>query len=274
MRDSLRIAGALAPSQIGLQHRRVAAHFVRRSAGDPLTKIQDLHAIGDIHDDAHVMFDHQDGDAEFVANVEHEAGDVFGLFLVHAGDHFVQQQQLRLASERAGELHPFLLPVGQLPDDRIADLLDLQKFYDFLHLLARGDLLGAGATEEQRGLQHARFHMDMAADEDVVDDRAGLEQGQILEGAADAERREARGPLQRDVGAFEQNVPAGRSQHAADEIEERRLAGAVRSDHAANLAAGDVEAHVGNSAQAAEGARYGVEAEQRRGHDSHLLRRL
>ena len=218
-----------------------------------------------------MSFDHQDGDAEFVANVEHEAGDVPGLFPVHAET--ISSSSSSFGSQRArGELHLFLLPVGQLPDDRIADLLDLQKFYDFLHLLARGDLLGAGATEEQRGLQHARFHMDMAADEDVVDDRAVPNRARFwkVRPMPSAAKREGRSSV---MSAFEQNVPAGRSQHAADEIEERRLP-APFGPITLQISRRATSKLTSETAQAAEGARYGVEAEQRRGHDSHLLRRL
>ena len=60
------------------------------------------------------MLDHEDSDAKLVADIEHEAGNVLGLFLVHARDHLVEQQQLRLAGQRACEFHALLLAVGEL----------------------------------------------------------------------------------------------------------------------------------------------------------------
>ena len=219
------------------------------------------------------MLDHEHGDAEFVPYVQNEAGDVLRLLLVHAGDHFVQQQQFRLAGERAGKLHALLLAVGQMADHGIANMLDLEKLDDLLDLFARRDFFIPRTTEKERGFEHTRSGMHVAADENVLDHRAVLEQRQVLEGAADAQAREIRRPFTRDVGAVKNDAAARRPQHAADEIEQRCLAGAIGADDAADLAARHVEADVGHGAQATEGAGQRFDLEKR-AHDSHLLRRL
>ena len=101
-----------------------------------------MNAVRDIHHDPHLVLDHHHRDAEFVTNVEHEPGDVLGLLLVHARHHFVEQQQLRFAGERPGQLDALLLAVGQRADDGIADVLDLEEFDDLLDPPPRVDLLG------------------------------------------------------------------------------------------------------------------------------------
>src|SRR5688572_17551767 len=65
--------GALGIAQVGLDHGRVAAHLVRRALGDLLPHVEDGHAIGDVHDDPHVVLDEDDGRAPFLVDVEDEA---------------------------------------------------------------------------------------------------------------------------------------------------------------------------------------------------------
>ena len=197
-----------------------------------------MDAVGNIHHDPHLVLDHQDGDAELVADIEHEARDVLGLLLVHARHHFVQQQQFRLAGERTRQLDALLLAVGQRADDGVADVLDLEEFDDVLDPLPRLDLLAAGAAEEHHGIQHAGAQMGVAAGQDVLDHGAVLEQRQVLKGAADAERGEPRGRDGREIVAVEHDAAAARPQHAGDHVEQRGLAGAVRADHAADFACG------------------------------------
>src|SRR5207253_10475657 len=52
--------------------------------------------------------------------------------------------------------------------------------------------------------------------------------------------------------AVEENVSRSRPVDAGDEVEERRLAGAVRTDHAHDLALVDVQVEIGDDVQAPE----------------------
>ena len=149
-----------------------------------------MNAVGDVHHDPHLVLDHQHGDAEFVADVEHEAGDVLGLLLVHARHHFVEQQQLRLAGQRPRQFDALLLAVGQRADDGVADVLDLEEFDDVLDPLPGLDLLAPGAAEEDHGIEHVGAQMGVPAGQDVLDHGAVLEQRQVLKGPADARSRQ------------------------------------------------------------------------------------
>ena len=60
-------------------------------------------------------------------------------------------------------------------------------------------------------------------------------------------------------------MPDGRGEVAADDVEERRLAGAVRAEDRATLAGGDVEVDVANGVQAAEAPADPPQAEGRLG---------
>ena len=115
--------------------------------------------------------------------------------------------------------------------------------------------------------------MDMAANENIFDHRAVLEQSEILERAADAMRCVARRAQSRDACPFKQDCAGTRFQHAADHVEQRRLACAIGANDAAYLAFANAEADVRHRFQATEAARNALQLENGR-HDSHLLRRL
>jgi hypothetical protein len=152
----------------------------------------------------------------------------------------------------------------------IADVFDLQKVDDFLDALARFDLFRARSTLENGGGNRIGAQPRMHADQDVVDDGLVLEDREVLEGAGNAKARQR---MRRELGeipAVKKDLAGGWPEHCADQIEECRLAGAVRADQAANLAGFDLEAHIFDGGQAAE-ASNDIE---KRAHDSHRLRRL
>src|SRR4029077_4011754 len=91
-----------------------------------------------------------------------------------------------------------------------------------------------------------------AAHPHVVEGRETGEGPPELEGARDAAGADAVWGEPRDVVSLEADVPAIRPQRARDEVEERGLAGPVRSHHAEELAGLEREAHVADREDAAE----------------------
>ena len=90
------------------------------------------------------------------------------------------------------------------------------------------------------------------ADHDVVEHGHVVEQREILERAADAERR-ARIRLQAgDVAVLIEKLSFGRGITAGDAIHDRGLAGAVGADDREQFAFLDAEAHISQRAHAAE----------------------
>src|SRR6202021_1642839 len=81
----------------------------------------------------------------------------------------------------------------------------------------------------------------VAADADVVEHRHGAKQREILEGAADADRRHAVRREPEDAAPIEDDVTLFRRVEAAKAVEQRGLAGAVRPDQAEQLAGADRE---------------------------------
>ena len=142
-------------AEIGLRNGGIAPYFFRRAFRDLAPEVHNVNPVGNVHHDPHLVFDHQHRNAQLVTNIEHEPGDVLGLLLIHARHHFIEQQQLRFAGQRAREFDALLLTVRQRSDDGIADVLDLEEFNDLLDPPASVDLLGSGAAEEQHGVKDA-----------------------------------------------------------------------------------------------------------------------
>ena len=120
--------------------------------GDPDAEVEHQHALGDVHDQAHVVLDEDHGDPELLADVEDEPGHVLGLLEVHAGDRLVEEQQLGIHGQRPAELDALLEPVRQQRHRVLAPLLDLEEVDDVLDLATVLDLLPAwpGPTTASR----------------------------------------------------------------------------------------------------------------------------
>lgn len=81
------------------------------------------------------MLDEQDGDAELVAHAVDGVHQLLGLVGVHTGGGLVQQQQLRVRGQCAGNFQLALLAVGQLAG-LVVSLLVQVKDFEQLHGLA------------------------------------------------------------------------------------------------------------------------------------------
>src|SRR5579883_158699 len=82
-----------------------------------------------------------------------------------------------------------------------------------------------------------------------------------LERPRHAELDAAMGGDQGHVAAVEQDASAGRRKEAAEQIEEGRLAGAVRADNGAELAARDGERYVAHRDEVAEALAHRIDFE-------------
>ena len=92
------------------------------------------------------------------------------------------------------------------------------------------------------------------------------EQPQRLERAGDPALRDLVRLESLDALAGEHDVSVGRLVDAGDQVEERRLPGAVRADHADDLALVDVEVEIVDDREAAERHRDAAQLEQLLGH--------
>src|SRR5881394_1335260 len=114
---------------------------------------------------------------------------------------------------------------------------------DLMHLLVDLGLAAANPGELDRVRDDVAGRARVAADADVVEHRQIGKQRDVLEGAADADFSDAVRRPRQDAGAFHQDVAGAWLIESGETIEQRRLAGAVRSDQAEDGALVHVEGY-------------------------------
>jgi hypothetical protein len=96
----------------------------------------------------------------------------------------------------------------------------------------------------------------------VLDNGHLAEEPDVLKRPRHAAGGHAIGPPARDVVALEHEAPGARRQHAGDQVEERRLPGAVRPDHRVDGAGLDRQRDIGHGGEPAERLRQSLDGEQ------------
>src|SRR6516165_10754845 len=97
----------MAVSEIGGDDFRIADHVRRLALDQHLAEIEHDGAVDQRHHDLHDMLDHQHGDAG-VADAPHQLNAGLRLDRGQAGQHLVEQQELRLGGERTRDFEPAL----------------------------------------------------------------------------------------------------------------------------------------------------------------------
>ena len=178
--------GAFAP-EIGRDDARIGERLGRRAVGDLLAVAQHHHAVAERRYHIHVVLDQQHRDTALLARVEDEARHVFLLFLVHAGHRLVEDQEARLGHQRARQLDALLQPEGNDLDRRVAHVLQLQEVDGVLDQLALLHLVALGPKPVEQRRERRRAHVDVAAQQDVVEHAHAAEEREVLEGARDTQ---------------------------------------------------------------------------------------
>ena len=194
------------------------------------------------------MLHHQDGHAQFLANVLDPECHVVGLFHIQPGRRFIEQDQAGLGAQRPRHFNDFANAIGQARDEGVPIVLQFKKLDDFFDFLAGFQLGGADAPREQQILPEAAATLGVAANQQVLQDRCEFEQFNILKGACDTQRGDLMSGV---VGQSECAARAGvidRSRRwvvdAADQIKNRGLTRAIGPNQGEDFAGLNVKADV------------------------------
>src|SRR5512132_174761 len=209
-------SGILA-SEIGLDHVGVLLHLARRSLRDLPPEVQDVNALADAHDERHVMLDDQDGQVEVLPQPPDQRAELAHLLVVEAPGRLVEQQEPGAGDEGAGELDALQRSEGQARRRAVRQVGKAQ----IVEGLVREGLSPALAKRAQAGV---------GTDEDVLCDRHRREENDVLEGAGDPAADDSVRPGLEQIAAVEVHSTGIGRVEAGDDVEERRLAGAVRTD--------------------------------------------
>ena len=115
---------------------------------------------------------------------------------------------------------------SELPAD--TSLVEAQ--YHVADLEAVRHLILAAQPPVEGGFCHARLHVDVAAQQNVVEHAHAVEERQVLEGAGDAKGCDLVRRHPGDVAAVQQNAADLRRKETRDGVGQRRFSAAVRSD--------------------------------------------
>lgn len=219
--------------------------------GDGPAEVEDGHLVGEPHDQAHVVLDQHDGQAEFGADLPDDRGHAGAFGGVHAGHGFVEQQDTGLQTQGAGEFYAFAVAVRQQRDGRVEVGAEAGEFGDLAGLGEVGALFAPGARQTQGAGGETGVGQGVPAEHQVVGDGA-LGGDDVLEGAGDAQGGD---PVRGEPGQFGGAEPYGARGgpvQARQDVEAGGLAGAVGADDGVHGAGGDGEGDVVEGEQTGE----------------------
>src|SRR5919108_1954392 len=231
-------------AQVRPDHFLVALNLGRRAQRNASAEVERKDAVGQIHDDSHVVLDEDHRDGELLTDVEDEPRHVFGLLEVHAGDGLVEEKELGLHRQRASQLDALLDAVRQKADRLLPVLLDLEEIDELLDDSPVADLISLGSSGVDERRQRSVTDVDVPAEHQIVEHSEVLEELDVLEHARHAAARDVLGSIVQDVLAEEVDVAAVGSVEAGQTIQQRRLPGPVRTNNRKELVLIDVERDV------------------------------
>ena len=227
----------------------------RRPHRQHFAVVQRDHPVGHPVHQGHVVLDHQHRDAEFGFHVADPERHVVGLLHVQPGRRLVEQDELRLATERAGEFDHLAHTVRKARDQLVAMSLQIEEFYHLFHPPAVGFFVAPDVREEKQLLPELGGAVPVPADQKVVEDGGILEQFDVLEGARDPAPGDVVRGLPGNVLILEIERAGGRIVEPRDQVEDRAFAGTVGADDRQDLSLLDSKADGIHRLQAAEAQR-------------------
>ena len=160
-----------------------------------------------------------------------------GFGRVHPGGRLVEQQQARFTRQRAGDLDPALVAVGQAARRCPAAASSPTKRSSACARSRVSRSSRAVAPPGSSAPMKAGARAHVAADHDVLDHAQLAEQPDVLKRPGDAAAGDRVGRAAGDLGAVEADRPAVGPVQPRDDVEGGRLARAVGTDEGVDVAA-------------------------------------
>src|SRR6266540_1124283 len=228
-------------SQVRSDDVGMAQHLGRHPVRDLLAEVDDGDPVGHLLDEPHVVLDEEDREPVRAPQPLQELDEALLLDGVEPGGGLVEEQELRVARQRPGDLDQPLVAIGEVLHDEVRAVREPHEPERRQGALAQRRVPG------REGIAVALRH-----DHHVLERREGGEQSDVLERAAEA----AAGALVRrpagHVLSVEDDPPRGRPVDAVQDVEDGRLARPVGTDERVDGAAGDLDVHAGHRLHAAE----------------------
>src|SRR5450756_1293341 len=249
-RTSSSMSGPL--SKVCFADAGVVADVLGHAFADGLAEVHDLDTFAHAHDHPHLVLDEQDSQVELVAQPVDHFQQFVCLCWVHAGCGLVQDEELGFGGKSSRDFQPALGPVGEGTRDVGSMSLKVEQAQEVDGVVVDKLLALPVLACVQERISVAVRHMEVIGNLDVVDNAGLAEQADVLERAGDPCLGDLVGFLAHNVLSVEDDGTLGRRIDTGDHVEDGRLASAVGSDEADDLAMLQLDVEVGNSAQTAK----------------------
>ena len=201
------------------------------------------------------MLDEQDGHVEVVADEADGLDQVLGLVGVHARRGLVEEQELGVCGQGAGDLQLSLLTVGQIAGQVVALLLQVEDAEQLLRSLPHGLLHLEVTGQAEDGLQDRALELGLVVEShhDVAYHSHVVEQTDVLEGTGDALVVDLVLGQALQLLAVQVEGTGGGLVDPRQEVEDRGLTRAVGADETVDLILFDADIDVLGGLQTTEG---------------------
>src|SRR5579864_5878211 len=206
--------------KVRLHHSRVGLDTSRLPMSDQLAVVQDKDLGADRHHRLHFVV----GDEERLALVDQRlqtTQETLRHRRIDASKRLIEEDQRWVDHQQPRKLQELLLTVRQIRGVLVPDVLQLHE------------------VEQIRGSSEIRRVILPSDDQHVLLRRHLAEQARQLKGSGNAKLIDAVGLQPADVSVAKQDATAGGANQSGNQIEERRLARAVRTDEAHNATLGN-----------------------------------
>ena len=204
-----------------------AAHLGGRALGERPSLVEHLDAVADLHHERHVVVDQEHARLVVVAHGADDGGELGHLALGQPGGRLVEQQEARLGRERPGDAELPLVAVGEAACRLLART-------------ARARRAPSSASARRRA-SRGRAPQPSAATSTFSRTLSDANEPQCWNVRARPARPRRCGDHRVTSWPPSSTVPAGREVEPGEDVDERRLARAVRADQADDLVPVELE---------------------------------
>src|SRR5712691_8957730 len=220
---------AMRLSEVGDDDRGILTDCRVRALRDDPALLQHDDLVGELGDDAHVVFHEHDRAAHTQATDELDRSP--DILEAHSRRRLVEQQETRIERDRQSELERTLLSVWKASRRPRGELIEADVRKE-----------GAGAVVEaaEGAIRHPETEPERRRS--LQSERGVLDRGEVIEEARDLERAcdtASRDLLRRDTGrvlAEEQDAACRRPEESGEKVEEACLSRAVRTHEGVHAA--------------------------------------
>lgn len=215
---------------VDLPHVLLGDHVLRSPDGVNRAVVHHDDVVGVLRCNVDVVADHYHDQPPLIGLLLQKADDIHLVSDVQIGGRFVQEENLRLLGQSAGQHHPLALTGGQFIErahGQVLDIHHLEGSFHHDHVFMHGVPFPVGVASHQDGVHHAHGEAVAGCVRDVTD---LLGQVLGLEGC--------------HVLAVQEDRSPGRGQDSVDAVDQCGLPCAVGSDDRDELGVADFQIYV------------------------------